>query len=244
MTEKFQVYKRFSPLKKSAIIALVFFCGFFSLELTAMPLGEQIVSGRVIVEHAQDITTIHASNAAIIHYYSFDVAQNETVQFIQPSSTSTVLNRIFSHKPTNINGSILSNGRVYIVNQMGVFIGSQAVINTGALYAIAGRFSDKDFRNNDISHAHVYSSVVNEGSINVLNDVILAGRHVENMGSILTTNGAYIVQTQNLIMINDTYNHLVAKLNIQPHQFSENCQGSQKVVIGSGDIYRLAIRRN
>ncbi len=58
-------------------------------------------------------TTIHAGQNSIINYSSFNIGVPETVQFIQPSSNASVLNRILSANPTNIDGTLLANGSVF-----------------------------------------------------------------------------------------------------------------------------------
>ncbi|MHC4121153.1 MAG: filamentous hemagglutinin N-terminal domain-containing protein, partial [Planctomycetota bacterium] len=73
----------------------------------AGPEGAQVVSGDVSIAQSGYNTSIAASDKAIINYSSFDIAQPETVQFIQPGSSASVLNRILSANPTNINGTVL-----------------------------------------------------------------------------------------------------------------------------------------
>ena len=76
--------------------------------VTAGPEGAQVVNGQVSIQQSGSNTAITASDKAIINYSSFDIAQPETVRFIQPGSNASVLNRILSANPTNINGTLLS----------------------------------------------------------------------------------------------------------------------------------------
>src|SRR5262245_52025714 len=84
--------------------------------------GEHVVAGKATFDRNGDITTIHASNGAIINYDQFSVWANEELHFIQPSSDARVLNRVLGDA-THIDGGLFANGIVYIVNPAGVFFG-------------------------------------------------------------------------------------------------------------------------
>ena len=71
-----------NPLKKF-FIPLIYQSLLFSL-----PQAPQIISGRVEI----DQNRIISSDRAIINWGEFSIQHGETLQFIQPSSTSTVLN--------------------------------------------------------------------------------------------------------------------------------------------------------
>src|SRR3990167_2125668 len=64
--------------------------------LYALPSGYSVESGEVSFDNTSDpsILTITASDQAIINFDSFSIAQNEMVQFIQSSDTSSVLSRV------------------------------------------------------------------------------------------------------------------------------------------------------
>ena len=64
---------------------------------------------------------ITASDGALIDYYNFDIPAGETVRFIQPNSTSSVVNKIFGQMPTQIDGNLYGNGKVVLLNSSGSF---------------------------------------------------------------------------------------------------------------------------
>jgi len=103
--------------------------------VSAGPEGAQVVNGQVTIQQSGNNTAITASDKAIINYSSFDITQPETVRFIQPSSSASVLNRILSANPTNTDGNLLANGRVFFVNPAGIYIGNGARINVNQLVA-------------------------------------------------------------------------------------------------------------
>jgi filamentous hemagglutinin family protein len=81
------------------------------------------------------LTVTQDSDSAILNWQSFNLSSDGHVQFIQPDSSSTALNRIFQQGPSQIFGSIQANGRIYLLNQNGIVFGAGAAINVGGLLA-------------------------------------------------------------------------------------------------------------
>jgi len=72
---------------------------------------------------------------AILNWANFNISNGYKVNFIQPSSTSEVLNNIWSANPTVIAGALNANGQVYLYNQNGIVFNKGAQINVGGLTA-------------------------------------------------------------------------------------------------------------
>ena len=170
-------------------LAYSFICGQLVL---AAPQGEQVTNGQATFNRQGSLTEITASNNAIINYQQFNIASGQTIQLIQPDSSSRVLNRVLSSDPTRIDGSLLANGQVYIVNPSGVFFGSEAIINTAGLFAAAADISNDDFLNQINLFTNVRGSVINQGTIES-KAVYLIGRQVANFGTILSPNGVVVM---------------------------------------------------
>ena len=95
------------------------------------PTGGEVVSGQATIATAPNLTTVTADNNSVLRWGSFDVGVNETVRFVQPGTDARVLNWIGSLTPSQIDGSLLANGHVYLLNPQGVFFGQTAVIDAG-----------------------------------------------------------------------------------------------------------------
>lgn len=162
--------------------------GVFDLPALGAPTGEQVVSGQASFVRNGNLTTITASNNAIINYRSFDIGSAEAVRFIQPSSSSRVLNRIQGESPTRIDGTLTANGRVYIVNPAGVMFGAGSIVNAAGIYAAAGRLSDADFLAGKDHFTSLAGTVIAEGLISA-RDVTIVARRIENHGRIVADGG-------------------------------------------------------
>ncbi|MFP4028933.1 MAG: filamentous hemagglutinin N-terminal domain-containing protein [Candidatus Brocadiia bacterium] len=107
----------------------------------AGPEGENVVRGEASFQRSGDTTTIRASDGSIIEYSDFDIASQELVRFIQPSSSARSLNRVIGGNATDIYGQLKANGIVYLTNPAGIYFHSGSVVDVGGIYAaaVAGR---------------------------------------------------------------------------------------------------------
>ncbi len=151
-----------------------------------------VAAGTAAFAQAGSVTTITAANNTIINYQKFGIPQGNTVNFIQPSASARVLNRIIGPTPTQIDGTLNANGVVYFVNPAGVMFGAGAVINVGQLYAAAGHMSDADFLSGVNSFTDNSGSITNAGVIKA-GDVTFAAGNISNNGTILTPEGMVVM---------------------------------------------------
>lgn len=182
------------PVTRGGVIGLglgkfVFVGGGVALMLAANcfagPQGAKVVAGQVTIKQQGRTTIIRASDRSIIDYRSFDIKRNERVRFIQPGSTSTVLNRINSERPTRIDGSISANGRVFLVNPNGIFFSGTSLVRTDTLVAAAANISNQDFLRGTDRFTNVRGQVHNAGVIDSASNAVMIGRNVGNSGAIM-----------------------------------------------------------
>ena len=190
---------------KHAVVYFLTCCMFFNTSLPVVlagPEGAQVVNGQVSFQQSGYNTTITASDKSIINYSSFDIARPEVVQFIQPGSSASVLNRILSANPTNINGTLLANGRVFFVNPAGVYIGTDARVNVNQLVASGLNITNSDFINGQYNFAGGNGSVVNSGDISA-KEVYLIGRQVTNSGNISCPDGYVVMASGDRVFLGE-----------------------------------------
>jgi len=173
-----------SPIGRGLVWLLVIHMGLLHVApVLALPQGQEVAHGNVTFETSGDTMVVQqASGSAIVNYTGFDIAQPETVQFIQPGSSAAILNRVHGGSST-IAGALQANGRVYLINPNGILFTSSARVNVGGLVASALNLSDSDFLSGNLSFSGGSGSVVNEGSISA-GFAYLIGGNVENSGSI------------------------------------------------------------
>lgn len=80
----------------------------------SLPTGGVVAAGGASITSGASTTTITQSTAnAVINWQSFGIAAGQTVQFVQPGSSSVALNRVLGADPSSIMGSLSANGRVF-----------------------------------------------------------------------------------------------------------------------------------
>ncbi len=60
--------------------------------------------------------TVTNTPGTIINWQGFSIGSNEVTRFAQQSASSAVLNRVVGNDPSNILGTLQSNGRVFLIN--------------------------------------------------------------------------------------------------------------------------------
>src|SRR3954465_1709502 len=118
-----------SRLKKLLPFAFGLFAFVDVILVRAQPSGANVVSGAAVVTAGSGVTTVTAGNNSILRWNSFNVPASETVQFVQPSQDSRVLNWIGGAAASQIDGVIRANGQVYLMNPSGIFFGQTSVVD-------------------------------------------------------------------------------------------------------------------
>ena len=152
--------------------------------------GADIVSGSGSIEQIGSQTIIRQTSDQIqINFTDFSIAANETVQFIQPSSSAIAINNVLgSNNPSLIFGNLIANGQIILINAGGINIASTANINVAGIVASTLQLINQDIQAGQFQFKRgdqfTTGKVVNEGNIVTAEGgfVILAGDYAENTG--------------------------------------------------------------
>ncbi|MFA7000564.1 MAG: FG-GAP-like repeat-containing protein [Candidatus Omnitrophota bacterium] len=158
----------------------------------ALPETDNVESGNVRFEQPDANTmNIIADDKSVINFKSFNIAQNEIVNFIQPSAASSVLNRVTGNEASRISGGLFSNGMVYLVNRNGIHFTPSASVNVAGLVASTLDITTNNFIQQNYIFEHLkdeaYAQILNEGKITAGNLALIA--------SAVTNNGVVVAQT-------------------------------------------------
>lgn len=206
----------------------------------AEPTGGVVKSGSGSINSTGDtgakVTTVNQTSylPLVIHWDSFNVGRNETVNFVQPSDASLVFNRILDSQASHILGKMNANGNIWLINPNGIFFGKDAQVNVGGLVASALDTANPlgfpifNYRFTGNSTA----TVENQGLISASFEnpseaggqmgsyVALLGHHVKNTGSITTTErGTVALAAGSNIQLNLSGNKLIS-LSVDQNQLN------------------------
>ncbi|WP_076591401.1 GLUG motif-containing protein [Herminiimonas arsenitoxidans] len=162
----------------------------FAANALAAPTDGVVTSGNGHIATNGAVTTItQNSDKLSLNWGSFNIAGNETVNFIQPGSNSIALNRIIGSGATEIYGKLNANGQVFLLNPNGVLFGAGASVNVGGLVATTLNLSDADFNAGKYQFTASPNStgkIINQGSITAADGgyIALLGGQVSNQGTL------------------------------------------------------------
>ena len=194
------------PIVRTLIATAISAC--FAPLVFALPVTPTVTNGNASFVQSGNTLTVTNSNRAIINWNSFSIGGNENVRFIQPSSTSSVLNRVTGSDPSVLLGSLQSNGRVFLINHAGILVGQGARIDVAGFVASTLRLSDDDFLANRqrYTEAPGAGKVQNFGEITTPSggNVYLIAPQVENHGIINAPNGEVLLAAGQRVELIDT----------------------------------------
>ncbi|EDX5730568.1 filamentous hemagglutinin N-terminal domain-containing protein, partial [Salmonella enterica] len=164
-----------------------------------LPTGGQIVGGQGSINMSGNQMTIHQQTQNMAtNWHSFDIGKNNTVQFVQPDSSSVALNRVTGASGSQIMGTLKANGQVFILNPNGVLFGKNARVDVGGLVASTKNISTADFMKGQYTlsgEGNPGAQVINQGSLTTSKGgyIVLAGERVSNSGTVTTPGGKTVL---------------------------------------------------
>ena len=163
-----------------------------------LPTGAQIIAGSsTLNQTGNQLNITQSSQRAIINFNTFNIGAQASVNVAQPNNTAAALYRVTSGAPSQIYGSLTSNGQVFLTNSAGAYFAQGAVVNTGSFLATTYQIQDSDFMagNYRFSRSGSTASLSNYGSITAANGgfVALLGQNISNQGLIRANLGKIVL---------------------------------------------------
>ena len=156
--------------------------------------GFNVVEGSATLSTSGTTTTVNqTTNGVRIDWQTLGVAANETLTFVQPSSSAVALNVINGGVATQILGQLNANGNVFILNPNGVLVGAGAQVSVGGFMASTADLASFNTTTGGVvlqansSTAEVRNAgriIATEGGM-----VALVGNKVINTGTIVAPGG-------------------------------------------------------
>ncbi len=187
----------------------------------AGPNGANVVGGAANVQGqgTANVVVNQSSQNAIINWQTFNIGSGEKTTITMPNANSAELDRVTGGLgPSQIMGSLSSNGRVFLVNRDGILFGPDSQINVGSLLASTHDIADSDFmagRYNFNISGNPTASVVNEGSITATSGgfAALVAPGVRNTGIITAKLGTIALASGNAFTL-DMYGDNLITLGV------------------------------
>lgn len=157
----------------------------------AAPIGGSVQNGDVEITYDTAVTRIvQKSPNAIIQWSSFNLRADERLEIVQPSQHARLVNRVSLKEPSIIEGSIVSNGQVILLNADGVVHQSSANAQVGGLILAGLDLQSVDNKANILRFLNTDTTrtgeVKNLGTIGTAEggNAVLVGKKISNQGLI------------------------------------------------------------
>lgn len=250
---------------------IIFFLGCALIPNASIPVAHALEAGNVIGSSGiignptwGDHTVIDTQNGAIINWNSFNTSGSQSVTFRQydgagPSSFSAVLNRISSGAlPTQFDGLLNANGRVFVVNPAGVIFGAGSTVNAAQLVASGLNMSNDAFsaviadENNRMQFAGGGGEMINDGTINTERSVYLVGKNVINNGDIHCPGGLVVMAAGDKLRLGQRAGNVIVSVEKDLFTGKNNFITDNgtvgdahspvaKLVLAAGDVFSQAV---
>jgi len=91
--------------------------------------------GSCSIEQNGHEMTIAAPDRSVIHWSDFSIGKEEALKLLLPHAKASMIHRVLEKNPSKIEGSLFSNGRVFLINPNGIWVGPNAKIDTASFIA-------------------------------------------------------------------------------------------------------------
>lgn len=170
---------------------------------SALPKDPRVVKGSVAVSTSGTTMKVQQKqtkdNKAIVNWSTFNIASEETVNFLQPNTNSLLVNRVTGACTVAchsvIDGLMTANGKIMLINGSGILFGSGARVDVSGLVATTIDFTNDALMSKGAMTSNTSANpngfVINNGSITVKNAGLaaLVAPGVANNGVILAHAG-------------------------------------------------------
>jgi filamentous hemagglutinin family protein len=165
---------------------------------TALPTSGQLVAGQAAINQSQaTLTVTQTSHRAAIDWQTFNVGSSAKIDFIQPTSSAAILNRVLDPNPSQIFGRINANGQVFLTNASGIYFSPGSSVNVGALTATTHSISNADFMagNYRFTRSGAGGKIENEGQLSAElgGYIALLAPEVRNNGVVIAQMGSVVL---------------------------------------------------
>ncbi len=202
--------------------------------------GNVVAGGATITTSGNNLNINQTTNRAVIDWRSFDIAPNESTNFIQPDANSVALNRVTNGAASHIQGNLTANGKVILVNQSGILFDAGSKVDVGGLVATTGDIDNNAFMNGGMQFnkpGQANAEIVNAGTITVKDAglVGLAAPTVKNSGVINAKLGKVQLVSGDEFTL-DLYGDGLVELGLGDNSTQQKIENTGTINAEGGDV--------
>lgn len=170
----------------------------FASPLVGLPLGGFVEKGSAEFSLEGSFLSVKAEDKSILRWDDFSIGRGEVVQFVLPDAASWILSRVTAGTPSCIDGSLISNGQILLVNPNGIVIGREGSIQVESFIA-----STLDLQNEFFVQKKQWAfegasraAIHHLGEITVQKNLILIGYQIDASGPLISQGTSALVSAR------------------------------------------------
>lgn len=208
------------PLQLKKIVAsivLAYSPFVFSIDHNELPTNPKIESGDINIQidaPKAEMNINQSTQTGIINWNTFNVGSSATVNFNQPNSSASTLNRITGANASQIYGKINAPGSVILVNESGVYFSPTSSVDVGSIAVSAQNITNENYLKGNYEFnegAQSGGQIINEGQIVAHKDYIaMLAPEIRNQGIITAQKGTVVLASGEKISLHFTDNNLTS----------------------------------
>lgn len=211
----------------------------------SLPSGMQVTHGQATAVMSGNRLNVTAADKSVLQWQQFSIGAGNTVSFQLPTSASRVLNQVTGGNPSQILGTLSSNGQVWLINPNGIVFGAGSRVDVASLVASSLYISPADFVAGQYrfsAPAGSTAQVLNQGDIRTPygGRIVMLGHTVGNSGTLRADGGSVTMLGVDSVELVDTGTpHMAVRAPVMAGQVSN----SGAVAAGTVDVYGAAVNQ-
>ena len=202
-----------------------------------------VVAGDLTVKDVSATHTqyIHTANVNIVDFYKFGVMKGHQLDVIMPDA-GRALYRVIGNSRSEINGTLNSNGSLFLVNQNGILFGKGAEVNVGNIVASTLNITNEAFLqgNYKFTAENMAGNIENRGLIKTQGEgyIVMLGKKVVNSGTLVANKGSVVLASAKEAVL-DFYGNGLVRANLTA-QAVEGLVKNSGLIQANGGLVQLA----
>ena len=214
----------------------------------ALPTNGVIKQGVITINSNGTTMNINqATQKGIIEWGIFNIGKSATVNFNQPNSTSSTLNRVISSNPSEIYGNLNANGQVFLINPNGVLFSKTSKVDVGSLIVSTMNISDEDYLKSNyiFQREGALGKIINEGELSAKEKgyIALMAPEVINDGVVQAKLGNIAIGSGEQITLSFTDNDLV-NMEVSKTSIATLIENKNLIITEEGKVFLSAKSRD
>ena len=217
---------------------LFFFLGAnaIAIEAYTLPEGGQITQGEAVI-HNPSLGVLNVdqiSNSATIEWNTFNVGEQASVHFNQPTDTASIYNNVLNGT-SSIYGKVFANGKLFLHNPTGIYIGPYAAVKGQGVVLSTLNLIKQDTQAQEYYYSSPGSGQINNQGLIESGYVALISPSIHQAGTIQSAGDTHLAASDAVYLKINPDSQLLVKVNPATMETAIENQGTIEAT--NGQVY-------